>query len=221
MALNGGCYLDLEQLDNISSEWELNPETMRVRVKAPKTKEEAYPDYDTEEAETAHQVSRLCNREIPVGSRSHSENSGKKQESEEQGFARGEGEEESDSEEEASKITRPGEDNKRDNDDSAIDTNSAGGYDSPDDGFIESEFEQKGSANIGATKKSRANRSRKSHRGRVAKSDGKAAKRNRNRRIRALNLRKNNKSVITSFDYRARRDLLSDQSLACEKKAKE
>ena len=42
MALNGGCYLDLEQLDNISSEWELNPETMRVRVKAPKTKEESY-----------------------------------------------------------------------------------------------------------------------------------------------------------------------------------
>ncbi|CAG5113875.1 Oidioi.mRNA.OKI2018_I69.chr2.g7965.t1.cds [Oikopleura dioica] len=50
---------------NICSFWEINPLTNRVRVRAPKTKAEPYPDYDSEEEETARLVAGLCNRSIP------------------------------------------------------------------------------------------------------------------------------------------------------------
>ncbi|CAG5111891.1 Oidioi.mRNA.OKI2018_I69.chr2.g6162.t1.cds [Oikopleura dioica] len=55
-------------MENICSYWEINPITNRVRVRAPKTKEENYPDYDTEEDETAKMVAGLCNRTLPRGS---------------------------------------------------------------------------------------------------------------------------------------------------------
>lgn len=67
-AFNGGCYLSLSQMENICSFWEINPLTNRVRVRAPKTKEEHYPDYDTSEDETARMVAGLCNRALPRGS---------------------------------------------------------------------------------------------------------------------------------------------------------
>ena len=63
--LNGGCYLSLSQMDNICSFWEINPLTNRVRVRAPKTKEENYPDYDRKEDKTARMVAGLCNRTLP------------------------------------------------------------------------------------------------------------------------------------------------------------
>ncbi|CAG5102721.1 Oidioi.mRNA.OKI2018_I69.chr1.g434.t1.cds [Oikopleura dioica] len=52
---------------NICSFWEINPLTNRVRVRAPKTKAEPYPDYDTEEEGTAQLLAGLCNRKIPRG----------------------------------------------------------------------------------------------------------------------------------------------------------
>ncbi|CAG5089848.1 Oidioi.mRNA.OKI2018_I69.PAR.g12374.t1.cds [Oikopleura dioica] len=52
---------------NICSFWEINPLTNRVRVRAPKTKAEPYPDYDTEEEGTAKLLAGLCNRKIPRG----------------------------------------------------------------------------------------------------------------------------------------------------------
>lgn len=64
---SGGCYLTLSQMDNICSCWEFNPETKRIRVVAPKTKLEPYPDYETDEDETARLVAGLCNRKIPIG----------------------------------------------------------------------------------------------------------------------------------------------------------
>ncbi|CAG5090723.1 Oidioi.mRNA.OKI2018_I69.PAR.g12700.t1.cds [Oikopleura dioica] len=54
-------------MSNICSFWEINPLTSRVRVRAPKTKAEPYPDYDTEEEGTARLVAGLCNRTIPIG----------------------------------------------------------------------------------------------------------------------------------------------------------
>jgi hypothetical protein len=64
---SGGCYLTLSQMDNICSCWEFNPITKRIRVVAPKTKLEPYPDYETDEDKTARLVAGLCNRRIPTG----------------------------------------------------------------------------------------------------------------------------------------------------------
>ncbi|CAG5081150.1 Oidioi.mRNA.OKI2018_I69.PAR.g9799.t1.cds [Oikopleura dioica] len=66
--VNGGCFVRLSILDNIASFWELNPKTNRIRVIAPKTKAEPYPDYETEEDTSARTIAGICNREIPYGS---------------------------------------------------------------------------------------------------------------------------------------------------------
>ena len=109
MQLNGGCYISLAQLDNIASNWELNPVTRRIRCKAPKTKEEPYPDYDSEECETAKQISALCNREIAVGSGPPAKSAGEGKASDESKIQKGGESEESTDEDETTVSPKSGE----------------------------------------------------------------------------------------------------------------
>ncbi|CAG5106479.1 Oidioi.mRNA.OKI2018_I69.chr1.g2862.t1.cds [Oikopleura dioica] len=96
--VNGGCFVRLSILDNIASFWELNPKTNRIRVIAPKTKAEPYPDYETDEDASARTIAGVCNREIPYGSDRATRKSRKRSlsESESEGESDGESEAEID-----------------------------------------------------------------------------------------------------------------------------
>ena len=218
-ALNGGCYLDLETIDNIASEWEYDPVTMRVRVKAPKTKEEPYPDYDKKETESAEQVSRLCNREIPVGSRYKSEDCETSEEGEDREESEGgEGSEESGIEEKTAKNTISNRNSGKN-----VKFQFGGGASNPDnrtgdgvgDDFIESELKPKATESNHSERAAATttiDKSSKLDGRRVAKRALISAKHNRDRRSRIDSKKQNSQFVITSADYRARRAMLRDKS---------
>jgi len=191
MLLNGGCFISLDQLDNICSHWELNPTTMMCRIQAPKTKEEPYPDYNAEETETAHEISRLCNREIPVGSR-RSDQSGS--EEEETSSENGRQEEKLSSKKEARK-GREGNTGKEmaENSKEGQDTNSGDdGYESTDD----------------ATDQPRRNNGNDAHSERehrqLGKSANKSTKHDRDWE-KLVTIKEDGQPAITSTSYRKRR----------------
>lgn len=191
---------------------------MNVRVKAPKTKEEPYPDYDEEETKSAEQISRLCIRETPLGARYRAKDSGTSEKGGEDDDGEegeipvgssdskggGEGSEESGVEEKTPKNTI----SKR---------NMARGgksdvrrRDSDSDGFIKTELRK---PILGATSRSISpNKPAKSVGRRVAKRAVRSIEQDRNRRFRAYGGKQNSQSIITSADYRARRAMLRNKS---------
>jgi hypothetical protein len=61
--------MPLTVIDNYVSSWDLDPETSTVRLVGPKSKEEEYPNYSSEEDRDAKEAARIVDRVIPVGKR--------------------------------------------------------------------------------------------------------------------------------------------------------